>query len=100
MTKLDLVTHEELEKRLAQLKDEIMVSVLAGKLYPLEEMRKIEKKNLCPVCGADWDVVGKNLDARGTEDYAIARTILDNCEACHWHFTKKDEIWTGDSRWY
>ena len=51
----------------------------------------LKAQSLCPKCGANWVEIEDSLyETIASENYQIARIIIDNCEVCGERF--KGEI--------
>ena len=43
-------------------------------------------QDTCPICGASWKVIANSLQEPLSQNYYIARMILDNCDVCRIRF--------------
>lgn len=46
------------------------------------EAPKVETKNICPQCGADWDNLAGSCISENHEDRCSAWSITESCPAC------------------
>jgi len=52
-----------------------------------EEAAIARKQGRCPLCGANWPIIGSMLaDKSNAEDWLTASCIVQSCSCCQAHF--------------